>query len=546
MTWGRSVRRRRGVAALVFATIAGCTTAPSTPSATSSRPVSITVLHTNDQHGHFWPSFDGEYGQAARKTVVDRVRAEVASQGGYVLLLDAGDVNSGVPESDAQGAEPDFRGMSAIGYDAMAIGNHEFDRPPATQDRQRFEWSSFPWLSANVYRDGRRLFEPSRIFELGGAKVAVLGLTTEDTVRMDVAGRYPEVAFRSAIDEATDDVPALRRRADMTILLTHLGHYVDGAHGVSAPGDVELARTVPGIDLIVGGHTHTLVCMASPNVRIEDDLAGRPCVPDRQNGAWIVQAGDWGRYVGRADFVVRPGIDATLVRYALLPVNLRGTASVPEDASLRRQLETFEAKASGRASVVVGRAQGRFDGSRGAVRNRPTALGTLITTAMLERTAADLALVSSGGIRDSLPDGPITHRDIVKVQPFGAEIVVVPLRGDELAAYLSTAVGMTAGSGAYAQVSGVRRVDAPSAPGTAGFLVAGEALDPRRTYRLALNAFVAKGGDGYPVLASHDGFERTGLTDAAVLEDYIAAHGVVDPRRFEPAPDGWPRAGSSP
>ena len=159
---------------------AGCTTPPA-PSVARA-PLKLTVLHTNDHHGRFWPNADGEYGLAARKTLIDRVRAEVAAAGGHTLLLDGGDVNTGVPESDLQDAEPDFKGMDRLGYDAMAVGNHEFDKPPAVLAKQR-QWVGFPLLSANIYRDGRRLFEPYRLFERGGYKIAVMGLTTDDRPR---------------------------------------------------------------------------------------------------------------------------------------------------------------------------------------------------------------------------------------------------------------------------------------------------------------------------------------------------------------------------
>ena len=99
----------------------------------------ITVLHTNDHHGHFWRNEYGEYGLAAQKTLVDGIRKEVAAEGGSVLLLSGGDINTGVPESDLQDAEPDFRGMNLVGYDAMAIGNHEFDNPLTVLRQQRPE-----------------------------------------------------------------------------------------------------------------------------------------------------------------------------------------------------------------------------------------------------------------------------------------------------------------------------------------------------------------------------------------------------------------------
>jgi 5'-nucleotidase / UDP-sugar diphosphatase len=121
-------------------------------------PVKLTILHTNDHHGRFWKNSDGEYGLAARKTLIDQLRAEIKAGGGHSLLLDGGDVNMGVPESDLQDAEPDFKGMKAMGYDAMALGNHEFDKPLSTLAKQ-MEWAGFPMLSANIYKDGKRAYK---------------------------------------------------------------------------------------------------------------------------------------------------------------------------------------------------------------------------------------------------------------------------------------------------------------------------------------------------------------------------------------------------
>ncbi|TAF78452.1 MAG: bifunctional UDP-sugar hydrolase/5'-nucleotidase, partial [Curvibacter sp.] len=151
--------------------LAGCAGLPS-GGPQADREYAITILHTNDHHGRFWKNRDGEYGMAARKTVVDQIRKEVATAGGYSLLLDGGDVNTGVPESDLQDAVPDFRGMNLLGYDAMAVGNHEFDKPPVVLQMQR-DLATFPMLSANIYRDGKRMFEPYKVFNLGGARVAV-------------------------------------------------------------------------------------------------------------------------------------------------------------------------------------------------------------------------------------------------------------------------------------------------------------------------------------------------------------------------------------
>lgn len=523
--------------------LAGCASAPPTnvhTAAPARAPLQLTVLHTNDHHGRFWPNAEGEYGLAARKTLVDHIRAEVAAAGGHTLLLDGGDVNTGVPESDLQDAEPDFLGMTALGYDAMAVGNHEFDKPPAVLARQR-GWAAFPLLSANIYQaDGQRLFEPYKLFDKAGYKIAVIGLTTDDTPRMVLPDHIAGLRFRAPADEAAQLVPQLRGQADMVIAATHMGHFPDGRRGLQAPGDVELARAVPGIDLVVGGHSQNPVCMRAENQRDNAYVPGTPCAPDRQNGAWIVQAHEWGKYLGRADFTIDAG-RVTLLRYQLLPVNLKPRGAdgqrrlvgeaIPEDPALRAMLQPFRDAGQDRLGVPVGRSDGLFDGS--AVRQRPTALGVLIARSMLARTGADLALMNGGGIRTSLPAGVLSYRDLLMVQPFANTVVVVTLSGAELMDYLNAAAKMVPGSGGFAHTAGlVWRIQGGA---VVDARVGGLPIDPARRYKLAVNNFVAVGGDGYPRLAGHPGYVDTGLNDAEVLRDYIARHSPLKVADFEPA-----------
>src|SRR5687767_6626874 len=119
-----------------------------------AKTYSVTLLHTNDHHGRFWPNSDGELGLAPRTTLIRQIREEVAAKGGQVLLLDAGDVNTGTPQSKMLDAEPDFKGMAQLGYDAMALGNHEFDNALPILRKQE-KWAGFPFLSANIYQKGK-------------------------------------------------------------------------------------------------------------------------------------------------------------------------------------------------------------------------------------------------------------------------------------------------------------------------------------------------------------------------------------------------------
>jgi len=528
---------------LVAAAVAGCANAPLN-GPEKDKTYRITVLHTNDQHGRFWKNGDGEYGMAARKTVIDSIRSEVASNGGYSLLLDGGDVNTGVPESDLQDAVPDFKGMNLLGYQAMVVGNHEFDKPLPVLKMQR-ELAQFPMLSANIYERGERMFAPYKIFILGDVRVGVMGLTSEDTDKMVSPEHVKNIEFRSAIAEATKVVPEVRRQADVVIAATHMGYYENGNHGTQAVGDVEMARAVNGIDLVVGGHTHTPVCMKAENVLDRAYVPGTDCKPDRQNGTWIVQAQEWGKYVGRADFEYRNG-EFKLVSYALIPINLKKpvmaadgntslrpyTREIAEDKEMLALLSPYQEFGLQKLGMEIGTADARLEGDRTIVRAKPAAMGVLIGRATMEKTKADFAVVNAGSVRDSLAAGKITYKDVLRVFPFGNTVVTVDLGGTEVMDYLNTVAKMAVGSGAFPQFAGIKLVITAGAVTSAS--IKGAPVEAAKTYRMVVNNFQAVGGDGYPKLTSHKSFVDSGFVDADVLRAFIAAHSPLKAVDFEP------------
>ncbi|EOL8947096.1 bifunctional UDP-sugar hydrolase/5'-nucleotidase UshA [Cronobacter dublinensis] len=510
----------------------------------------ITILHTNDHHGHFWRNEYGEYGLAAQKTLVDSVRREVTAQGGSVLLLSGGDINTGVPESDLQDAEPDFRGMNLIGYDAMAVGNHEFDNPLSVL-RQQQKWAKFPLLSANIYQKStnERLFKPWALFKPQGIKIAVIGLTTDDTAKIGNPEFFTDIEFRKPADEAKLVIQELQQneKPDVIIAATHMGHYDNGDHGSNAPGDVELARALPpgALTMIVGGHSQDPVCMASENKKQVDYVPGTPCAPDRQNGTWIVQAHEWGKYVGRADFQFRNG-EMKLVRYQLIPINLKKkvtwdngeservlyTPQIPENPQMLSLLTPFQKKGQAQLMVKIGSVNGRLEGDRSKVRFVQTSMGHLILNAQIARTGADFAVMSGGGIRDSIEGGDITYKDVLKVQPFGNTLVYVDMTGKEVVEYLTAVAQKKPDSGAYPQFANV------SFTASGGALndlkIKGEPVDPAKTYRMATLSFNATGGDGYPPIDKKPGYVNTGFVDAEVLKQYIQQSSPLDVNAFEP------------
>jgi len=510
----------------------------------------ITILHTNDHHGHFWRSEYGEYGLAAQKTLVDGIRKEVAAEGGSVLLLSGGDINTGVPESDLQDAEPDFRGMNLIGYDAMAVGNHEFDNP-LTVLRQQEKWSKFPFLSANIYQKstGERLFKPWALFKRDDLKIAVIGLTTDDTAKIGNPEYFTDIEFRKPADEAKLVIQELNQneKPDVIIATTHMGHYDNGEHGSNAPGDVEMARSLPAgsLAMIVGGHSQNPVCMASENKKQVDYVPGTPCAPDRQNGIWIVQAHEWGKYVGRADFEFRNG-EMKMVRYQLIPVNLKKkvtyddgkservlyTPEIAENAQMLSLLTPFQNKGKAQLDVKIGTVNGRLEGDRSKVRFVQTNMGRLLLAAQMARTGADFAVMSGGGVRDSIDGGNITYKDVLKVQPFGNIVVYADMSGKEVIDYLTAVAQMKPDSGAYPQFA---NVSFTAKNGTLNDLkINGEPVDPAKTYRMATLSFNATGGDGYPHIDNKPGYVNTGFIDAEVLKQYIQQNSPLDVNAYEP------------
>ncbi|AQM67268.1 Trifunctional nucleotide phosphoesterase protein YfkN precursor [Vibrio campbellii] len=498
----------------------------------------FTVLHTNDNHGRFWENSKGEYGMAARKTLIDSIRAEVEANGGETILLSGGDINTGVPESDMQDAVPDFVGMNLLGYDAMAVGNHEFDNALSVLDMQA-ELADFPMLAANIYKkdaDGNvtdeRYFDPYQVFTVNGLKVAVIGLTTKDTAKLvnpdNVATIYfedPQVEIQKVLGEieANEDV-------DLVFATTHMGHYQDGQHGSEAPGDVLLARSVKDgkLNAIIGGHSQNPVCMEPGTNDYADFKPGDDCMPDRQNGTWIMQAHEWGKYVGRADFEYYDD-KLHLASYELIPVNLKAKdengdyqfigEEIQPDATVKSTLQPYQDQGQELLDVKVSETDGKLEGDRSVVRSQQTNLGHLLGEAYrtYELVNADFGVMNSGGVRDSIAAGDITYRDVLTVQPFGNFVTKATMTGAEVKEYLDVVATKSAGSGAYAQLDNIKLTVNCDESDVTITDINGKGFDLAETYTFSVISFSAAGGDDYPIID----VESTQMTDASVLREFF-------------------------
>ncbi|EGQ7961804.1 bifunctional UDP-sugar hydrolase/5'-nucleotidase [Vibrio parahaemolyticus] len=540
---------KTALSAAILASLAGCASQPA-HEWNADTTYKLTVLHTNDHHGRFWQNKHGEYGMAARKTLIDDLRDEIQAEGGSVLLLSGGDINTGVPESDLQDAEPDFKGMSKIGYDAMALGNHEFDNPLDVLFKQQ-DWANFPMLSANIYdkKTGKRLFQPYAMFNKQGIKIAVIGLTTEDTAKLGNPEFIGQVDFRDPKAEAKELIAELKKteNPDLIFAVTHMGHYENGNRGINAPGDVALARYLNegDLDMIVGGHSQEPVCMEGPNVIKKSFKPGDECQPDQQNGTYIVQAHEWGKYVGRADYEFRNG-ELSMVSYDLIPVNLKKKINVDgqsqrvfvqdeitQDKAMLDFLRPFQEKGQSQLNVKIAESNGKLEGDRDVVRFQQTNLGRLIATAHMERAKADFAVMNSGGVRDSIEAGDITYKDVLTVQPFGNMVSYVDMSGQEVLDYLNIVATKPVDSGAYAQFAGISmRIENDK---VTNVFIGNKQLRLDGRYRFTVPSYNASGGDGYPKIDTHPGYVNTGFTDAEVLKDYLESHSPIDVNEYAPS-----------
>ncbi len=507
---------------------------------------SLTILHTNDVHANY------ENTLARQTTLIKQVRAEVPN----VLLLDAGDRFLGTLFYKQYKGEMAQWAMNYQGYDAMAVGNHEFDDGPANLARF-IQGANFPVLSANLDvsadPDLNGLLKPWTVVEVGGEKIGIVGLTTEDVDILSSPG--PNVKVLSAVDALKQAVRELTDQGvNKIIAVTHLGYEVDK----------QIAAQVDGVDIIVGGHSHTRLGdvkgSAGPYPTVVNSPSGQPVL--------IVQAGSKLKYMGRLD--VTFDANGVPVSWGGGPILVKdeNVAEDPEVAAeVAKRAEPIEAL----KAQIIGETLVDLVGERSVCRFEECNMGNLITDAILwkmQDQGIQIALQNGGGIRASIPKGPISMGNIFEVLPFGNTIATFELKGSDLLEALENGVSRAEnpeneGTGRFLQVAGLRYVWDPSKP-VGQRIVKVEVrnpdgtyspLDPNAIYKVAANDFMRRGGDDYKVLAERaiNPYDFGPPLDQAVAE-YIQAHSPVAPKvegriqRVQPAvlpetggiPVAWP------
>jgi 5'-nucleotidase len=494
-------------------------------------PFTLTIMHTNDEHSWHAPQ-SGNGGSALLAAVVKQIRAE----GGNSLLIDGGDRFTGTLFHTVHEGQDAVQIMNLLGYDAMTLGNHEFD---GNKDRPEIlenfvEGVNFPVVTANVtFPEGSPLADgvkPYVILEVGDEQIGIIGLVTPETEILSTPGA--DIVFNHDLSAVTQQaVDALTAEGvNKIILLTHIG--IDAA--------MELAPQLSGIDVFVDGHSHTLLGNAYTAAADQYPIS----VADADgNNILYVQAGEMSLYLGRLDVT----FDAEGVVTASAGDTIALSRYITPDAEMADLVAELEEPVTVLQEQPINATTEVFlQGDRTVCRIEECNLGNVIADAMRAETGAQIGIMNGGGIRASIEAGDITLGEVMTVHPFGNTIATFEIKGVVIIAALDNVVSQISvdagqviragGAGRFPQVSGLRfSFDPNLEPGNRvqSVEVLGEdgeysEIDLEATYSVVTNNFVRQGGDGYSMFNENavNPYDF-GRVDYEALSDYLTDNSPI-------------------
>ncbi len=472
-----------------------------------AQQVTLTILHTNDTHGHLLPfsypsiapagsdlagvKYRKDIGGIARRaTLVKQLRQELESHGTTVWLMDAGDFSDGTPFSTEYHGEADVAAMNAVGYDFATLGNHEFNNPLA-QLKKLIAEIHYPLLCANAIDNatGKPLTQTSVIRNVHGVRIGIFGLVTRESATYQAAREG--VTITDEIETAQRMVKELRPQADIIILISHCGDYMDE----------KIAAAVPGIDVIVGGHSHTRLPIGQ-FVWHSDAL-----LPKEINGTIIVQAYQWGGELGRLDLLFLKDASGAwhIDRYRerLLPI----TSEISDDPKVAAVVDHYWKPIEAHYGEVIGKAADDI-----ADRGDDWGEYNLVADLIREAMGTDFEFENIGGVRAPLIKGNITLADVIDMDPFQNYVMTFKLTGRQLKEIVIKARPFVSGI-RYRLVNGE----------LADVTVDGKPVDDNHVYTGATNSYFA----GYALKGIQ--VHNTGKLRRDVLIEQIRKKGTVKP-----------------
>ncbi|WP_053984339.1 bifunctional metallophosphatase/5'-nucleotidase [Niameybacter massiliensis] len=437
----------------------------------------VKILHTNDTHSNVKDDGKSIIGFAKLATFVETEKAN-----GNVLMLDAGDMFQGLPFANIEKGHSIVEIVNQVGYDAMTIGNHEFDFG-ADNLMSIMDKLNYPVIAANVLKGEEQAVQPYIVKEFDDVKVGVFGMATPETAFKTHPDNVVGYTFADIIETADATVKTLKEteKVDIVVMLSHLG-LEEGDY----TSDL-VAKGVEGIDVIVDGHSHTTL----PEGRMEGETL-------------IVSTGTALKDIGQVELVVE---DGKVVSKTATLLGYEAFNEVAPKQEIIDAIAKVEEAQKPMLEKVVGTTEVKLVGDREVVRTGESNLGQLATDAMIELTGADVAITNGGGIRASIEAGDITMNNMVTVFPFGNTIMVKEIKGSDLLAALEYGVdSFPETKGAFPHTAGITfTLNAYKEAGSrvSDVKVSGEALDLNKMYLVATNDFMAAGGDGYTMFESY-------------------------------------------
>jgi 5'-nucleotidase len=502
----------------------------------------LTILHINDFHSRIESinKYDSTcsaeeeaknecFGGAARlKTAIDQTRAGLA--GKNTLLLNAGDNFQGSLFYTTYKGAVEAEVLNAMKFDAMTVGNHEFDD---SEDGLKgfLDKVAFPVVTANVLASFKSAIKdkivPSLVLTVGGQKIGIVGAVANDTEELATPG--PNIMIGIDDKAIGDEVKKLKAQGvDKIIALTHVGY----------PRDLAVIAKIPDVDVVVGGHSHTLLSntdakAAGPYPTMVDNSGGYK-VP-------VVQAASYSKYLGDLKVVFD---DKGVVKSASgNPILVDST--FPPDAAMTARIKELGAPIEALKQKIIGSASGPIDGSRDTCRAKECEMGNLVADAMLDRVkdqGIQIAFANGGGLRASIDAGDVSMGEVLTVLPFQNTLATFQLKGSDIAAALENGLSqIEEGAGRFAQVAGLKYTfDATKPAGQRVVSVEVSEngrfvpLDPNKTYGVAANNYTRQGGDGYDVFRDK---ALNAYDYGPSLEDTVAAF-ITKNSPYKPYLDG--------
>lgn len=452
----------------------------------------ITIIHTNDVHGRAEGDDKELIGYAKLKTFYDTTKEKNPN----TLLIDAGDTLHGTTFTNISNGKNMMNLMNKIGFDISVPGNHDFNYG-YDQLKALANMANFDYLCANVVKkDGKSDFKSSVIKELDGVKVGIFGLSTPETKYKSSPKNTKDVDFKDYIKTAKEQVDLLKKDgAQVIIAVTHLG--IDKSS--KERSDI-LAESVPGIDVIIDGHSHS---------KLDSGM--------KAGNTLIAQTGEHLKNIGVVNIKLD---DGKITDKTAKLVEFGEASKLKADETILNEIKKLNEENKPLLAQKIGKTANALEGEREKVRTGETNLGNLITDAMKTSVGADVAITNGGGIRASIKGPDITMGDILTAFPFTNFVVEIEVTGSDIKAALEHGVSKAPETvGAFPHVSGINFEYDSSKPAGSRIgkvLVNGEALDEAKTYKLATNDFMAIGGDEYTMFAG-----KKKLAENALLSDVL-------------------------